>query len=79
VVKNSRIKDIKALMPFLKGRKVNIFNTLETKDPLGCGTVRGFNNNMDNVVFDDWVWWNGDRVTVNYLSLEVIKKITFKS
>lgn len=77
MVKNGRIKDVKALVPLLKGRKMDVFNTLETKSPLGYGTIRELNTTKDSLVFDDWVWWNGDRVTVNHLSLEVIKKMTF--
>lgn len=78
-VKDERRRDIKRLVPLLRGRTVNVFNTLDTKDPLGYGVIRGFNNNKDQVEFDNWVWWNGDRVTVNYISVEVIKKITFRS
>jgi hypothetical protein len=78
MVKDSRIKDIGNLMPLLIGRKVNVFNTIGTKDPLGYGVIRGFNNNKDQIVFEDWVWWNGDRITVNYISVEIVKKITFR-
>lgn len=73
-----RRKELKSLIPLLRGRRINVYNALEAKDPLGNGIIRGFNNNRDQVEFENWVWWNGDRVTVNYISVELIKKITFK-
>jgi hypothetical protein len=77
MIKKTRETELKRLIPWLKGRKMDVFNTLQTKDPIGHGTITGLNNNQDRVCFEDWVWWNGDRITVNYISLDTIKKITF--